>query len=129
MKLRTAAKWLIGLFLVIAMVVILLLFGLNWWAHQRPFSGAAFDHRRWTHHSLDDRDCIRGAMAKDILRAVARPGTPRSDVERQLGPPDQLRGHIARYELGMCSGLQIDYDHLDIEYSNGKVSKAGHSQS
>jgi hypothetical protein len=39
-----------------------------------------------------------------------------------------MRGKIAKYDLGMCSGLRIDFDWLYVEYAAGKVVRAYHVQ-
>ncbi|MDR6673495.1 hypothetical protein J2Y70_002109 [Xanthomonas translucens] len=39
-----------------------------------------------------------------------------------------MRGEIADYELGMCSGLRIDFDSLYVEYADGNVLRAYHVQ-
>ncbi|MGH8054047.1 MAG: hypothetical protein ACREP4_08995 [Stenotrophomonas sp.] len=131
MKYTTAAKILAGGFVAVVAAMLLLLVTLRWWLHERPFSSATFDRSQWMtgNRTNDDRDCIRGAMANDIIDTIATPGRSRADVERQLGPADRIRGDMAHYDLGMCSGLRVDYDDLDIEYIDGKVSKVGHSQS
>lgn len=131
MKFKTVAKVFAGLFVAVVAAMLLARVGLSWWLHERPFSAAKFDRSLWMTglRTNDDRDCKRGTMANDIISTIARPGTPRAEVERQLGPADSIRGDMAHYDLGMCSGLRVDYDNLDIEYINDRVSKAGHSQS
>ncbi len=131
MKISTVAKVIGGLLAGSIVALLLLRWGVSWWMHERPFSTARFDRAQWMagNRSNDDRDCIRGAMAKDILRTIATPGASRTDVESQLGPADRVHENMAHYDLGMCSGLRVDYDNLDIKYIDGKVAQAGHSQS
>ena len=39
-----------------------------------------------------------------------------------------MRGEMADYELGMCSGLRIDFDSLYVEYADGNVLRSYHVQ-
>jgi hypothetical protein len=64
-------------------------------------------------------------MAVDIKENVLRAGMSRADVIHLLGQPDYERpnGPLA-YLLGMCSGLQIDVDTLDIHLNgDGKLTE------
>lgn len=101
-----------------------------WWLHTRPFSAENFDRTRW-HAGLkasQNGECVRGRMANDIISTVATPGRLRQDVETTLGPPQRTQGNLAHYELGMCSGIGIDFDSLYVEYSGDKVVRADHVQ-
>jgi len=97
-----------------------------WWMHTRPFSAETFDASRWRTglKASQDGECVRGRMANDVIAKLARLGQPRPAVEAALGPPQDMHGEIAEYELGMCSGLRIDFDSLYIEYADGKVLRA-----
>ena len=101
-----------------------------WLMHTHPFSAEAFDASRWRAglRASEEGECVRGRMANDIIDKVARPGRPRSAVEAALGAPQSMHGEIADYELGMCSGLRIDFDSLYVEYADGKVVRAYHMQ-
>ena len=101
-----------------------------WLMHTHPLSAEAFDASRWRAGLRASREgeCVRGRMANDIIATVARPGRPKSAVEAALGAPQGMRGEIADYELGMCSGLRIDFDSLYVEYADGKVLRSYHVQ-
>ncbi|UYB51593.1 hypothetical protein OCJ37_16705 [Xanthomonas sp. AM6] len=101
-----------------------------WLMHTHPFSAETFDAARWRVGlpASEGGECVRGRMANDIIARIARPGLPRSAVEAALGVPQDMHGEIADYELGMCSGLRIDFDSLYVEYADGKVLRAYHVQ-
>jgi hypothetical protein len=56
-------------------------------------------------------------MANDIKTNVLRVSQSRSEVEKLLGKPDAKRGAVYEYGLGMCSGLRVDFDTLDVHFS------------
>ena len=65
-------------------------------------------------------------MAHDIKTNVLRVGLTHAEVEKLLGQPDQIKAESEMYEyvLGMCSGLRIDYDTLDVHFdSGGRLTK------
>lgn len=93
------------------------------------FRTSSFDETNWK--SLIDNDakdssCYRGGMAHDIKTNVLRVGLTHAEVEKLLGQPDQIKAESEMYEyvLGMCSGLRIDYDTLDVHFdSGGRLTK------
>jgi hypothetical protein len=92
------------------------------------FRTSSFDETKW--HSLNkvgtkDSSCYRGGMAHDIKTNVLRVGLTEAEVETLLGPPDHItETETHAYFLGMCSGLRIDFDTLDIHFdSEGRLLK------
>jgi hypothetical protein len=65
-----------------------------------------------------DSSCYRGGMAYDITTNVLRVGLPKTEVERLLGVPDYKRANAYAYFLGMCSGLRMDFDTLDVHFDS-----------
>lgn len=64
-------------------------------------------------------------MAHDITTHVLRLGLPKTEVEKRLGVPDYNRANAYAYFLGMCSGLRMDFDTLDVHFdSEGRLVKA-----
>ena len=64
-------------------------------------------------------------MAHDIQSNKLRAGLTKDEVEKLLGAPDSNKGDIHEYFLGMCSGLRIDFDTLDVYFdSEGRLVKA-----
>jgi len=45
-------------------------------------------------------------------------------VSFKLGLPDSETNSEYQYILGMCSGLQMDYDVLHVYFENGRISDA-----
>ncbi len=70
-------------------------------------------------------------MFRDLQRNHLMLGTPRTMVEQKLGKSHEPnRNSCAIYPLGMCSGLGIDMDYLDICYNNeNRIASVGHHQS
>jgi hypothetical protein len=92
-----------------------------------PFDDAVFDRRVWLQQDGSvAADNPRGPMLYDITQRVIPPGTPKSDVELMLGPPDLDDGWTRsadqwRYNVGMWSGMGVDYDTLDVQFRDGAV--------
>lgn len=131
MRLKSTLKWwliaMAGLVLAIVDFPILL----QWWLHERPFVGQRFAPEKWValNKASANGICARGAMTRDIIRRIAKPGTPRNQVERLLGSPEpQPDTDTTSYNLGMCSDFRMDYDSLVIEYRGGAVKTAYHVQ-
>jgi len=103
---------------------------MRWWMHSRPFSAERFDPAKWKAGlaASQDGECVRGRMANDIISTIVVAGTPRQRVENILGPPQRAENGWTDYELGMCSGLRIDYDSLHVDYAEDKVVRAYHVQ-
>ena len=71
-----------------------------------------------------DASCYRGGMVHDLKTNILRAGLTKAEVEKLLGEPDSNRANIHEYLLGMCSGLQIDFDTLDVHFdSDSKLVK------
>ncbi len=63
-------------------------------------------------------------MAHDIKTNILRAGLTKAEVERLLGAPDFNRADSNEYFLGMCSGLRIDFDTLDVHFNpEGRLVK------
>ena len=66
-----------------------------------------------------DSSCYRGGMAEDIRANILKSNMTREDVINILGRPDSPDGSFAlEYVLGMCSGLGVDYDNLEIYFDH-----------
>ena len=89
------------------------------------FRTSSFDEVEWKSLSktTTDSSCYRGGMAHDIKTNILRAGLTKIEVEKLLGAPDSNRADVHEYFLGMCSGLRIDFDTLDVHFdSNGRLS-------
>ncbi len=63
-------------------------------------------------------------MAHDIKTNVVHVGSKKTEFEALLGKPDRIQNNLYEYSLGMCSGLRIDFDTLDIHLnSDDRVTK------
>ena len=99
---------------------------LYWLFNGGIFRTSGFDEAAWKSMSrkTSDSSCYRGGMAHDITTNVLRVGLPRAEVERLLGVPDYKRANTYAYFLGMCSGLRMDFDTLDVYFDpEGGVMK------
>jgi hypothetical protein len=90
-----------------------------WLAKGGIFSTSRFNTSGWkaTPSKDDDFSCFRGGMANDLKGRVLLPGMSRESVERLLGNPTQSRAKELQYDLGMCSGLGIDFDILHVYFN------------
>lgn len=87
-------------------------------------NGARFDHEKWRSYTSDPHagwpeECTRGAMVSDLQSRYLRPGVEQKTVEALLGPADfegRTKKTCREYILGMCSGLQMDFDGLFVCY-------------
>lgn len=99
------------------------------------FSSEKFNKEKWireanqTIHTTSS--CYRGGMVNDLIKRILKPGLNRESVEELLGKPGTERqlvgqkGITTEYTVGMCSGFQMDYDTLNIQYdenNQGKIS-------
>lgn len=95
-----------------------------------PYHSARFDSVKWQAGIPSDRnstECYeRAAMAEDLQRELRWRRPARDEVIAMLGKPDSTSGtNQLSYDLGMCSGLRIDYDTFEIRFDpSGKVSDA-----
>ena len=87
------------------------------------FSTAAFDSTEWhvKQTNATDWSCFRGGMANDIKNRILKSGLPRADVKGLLGQPDVEKPGKFEYNLGMCSGLRIDFDSLNVYFNESGV--------
>ncbi len=87
-----------------------------WW--RQSFDPVAWRSAKYTRYS------IRYEMAFDLLCHHLPCGTPRAEVRRLLGPPDELPRHKGGdgYEIG--SGVLGEYILLVFQYDEeGRVSR------
>lgn len=63
-------------------------------------------------------------MAHNIKTNILHAGLSQAEVEKLLGAPDSTKNEVHAYFLGMCSGLRIDFDTLDVHFTPaGKLLK------
>lgn len=91
------------------------------------FRTSSFNEAEWKllNRKTDDFSCYRGGMAHDVQKNILHVGLAREKVEALLGKPDSIKGDVHEYFLGMCSGLQIDFDTLNVYFNaEGRLTKA-----
>ena len=120
--------WRIVLALVAAAVVVVIAFvGWQYWLFKGGiFRTSSFNEAEWKslNRKTTDFSCYRGGMAHDIKTNVLRAGLAKMEVKSLLGEPDSSRADVHEYFLGMCSGLRIDFDTLDVHFdSEGRLMK------
>lgn len=105
------------------------------------FDDRSFDANVWRAGNAGNR-CRLGSMTDDLIDLHLKPGVHRKDVEGLLGPPDRKSrlgrfipsalNHddvVEEYDLGECSGFQMDEDVLGIHYNDrGLIVDAWHFQ-
>jgi hypothetical protein len=108
-----------GLVILFALAMILLAWQ-YWLFGGGIFRTSSFDKDHWlaSEKTADDISCHRGGMAEDIRRNVLHFGQTIDEVTKVLGQPSDVRGAIYSYNLGMCSGMRIDFDSLDVHFDN-----------
>ena len=84
------------------------------------FRTSGFDEVKWKLFSKKTTDfsCYRGGMAHDIKTNILYVGLTKTEVEKLLGTPDSYRTNVHEYLLGMCSGLRLDFDTLDVHFNS-----------
>lgn len=90
------------------------------------FRTSSFNEAEWKslNRKTANFSCYRGGMAHDIQNNVLHVGLTRERVEALLGKPDSIKSDVYEYFLGMCSGLQIDFDTLDAHFNaEGRLTK------
>jgi hypothetical protein len=90
------------------------------------FRTSSFNEAEWKSlaRKTTDASCYRGGMAHDLKTNILRTGLTKAEVEKLLGEPDSSRVTFHEYFLGMCSGLRIDFDTLDVHFnSEGRLVK------
>lgn len=123
---KSWTPWRIVRTLVGATVVVVVAFiGWEYWLYNGGiFRTSSFNETKWKslNRKTADFSCYRGGMAHDIKTNILRAGLAKTEVERLLGKPDSNRGDVHEYLLGMCSGLRIDFDTLDVQFdSEGRL--------
>lgn len=83
------------------------------------FRTSAFNGAEWKslNKNTADSSCYRGGMAHDIRTNILHKGLTQAEVEKLLGAPDSTKNEVHSYFLGMCSGLRIDFDTLDVHFT------------
>ena len=107
-------------FVLGAAVVVAAYAGWQYWLYKGGiFRTSSFDQAEWQalNGRTGDFSCYRGGMASDIQTKILRPGLSKSQVEKLLGSPDISKVGVHEYALGMCSGLRIDLDTLDVHFN------------
>jgi hypothetical protein len=110
-----AAKYLI-LSLLLAVIAMV---GWQYWLYKGGiFSTSRFNTAEWEAMPFKDDEfsCYRGGMANDLKGRVLLPGMSRESVERLLGNSIGNKANELEYDLGMCSGLRIDFDSLNVYF-------------
>jgi hypothetical protein len=112
--------------LVFAGVVLAIL----WVAFDSPFDKSDFDRAIWLGMAEDmDPDNARGGMAAALIEELESDKPSRAAVLQLLGPSEYPCSALSppvgptdkclSYNLGMWSGMRLDYDTLDV-YFNGE---------
>jgi hypothetical protein len=88
-----------------------------------PFDDKAFDKQVWV--SMHDQmlpDNPRGQMYQDIIENHVKLGMSKVQVLELLGTPDfKNEINFVSYNLGMWSGMGMDYDSFDLYFSKSGV--------
>jgi hypothetical protein len=113
--------------IIITAVVVVAFVGWQYWLlNGGVFRTSSFNEVEWKSlkRKSGDFSCYRGGMAHDIKTNILRTGLTKTEVERLLGEPDFNRIDVHEYFLGTCSGFQIDFDTLDVQFdSEGRLVK------
>ena len=114
---------------IASVLVLMFLGGLGYFGYvyltltDNPFNNRKFDRKVWiSFHDNFDSDNPRGEMYEDLVATHLRKGITREEVVTLLGTPDIENGKtLLSYNLGMWSGMRIDYDSLDVTLSDDEV--------
>jgi len=109
-----------GAIVALLMMGFLGLLVMSWLLTPNPFDDRQFDHKLWLSSSnLDDRNNPRGQMFDDLRKRHLSKQLTKADVISLLGTPDngQDAGRLS-YNLGMWSGLRMDYDSLEVDFDS-----------
>ena len=116
----------IGVLLIVAIATLITFLGWQYWLFKGGiFRTSSFNQEEWKslNKKTGDFSCYRGGMAHDIRTNILHAGQTLGEVEALLGKPDIDKGEIKEYFLGMCSGLRIDFDTLDVHFNaEGKLT-------
>jgi hypothetical protein len=112
-----------------ALIILALLFIYSfWYMRTGVFNTTPFNPTEWKAPitNVNNTLCYRGGMANDIRDNVLSRKTTINDMMTLLGKPDRsISKNAYEYELGMCSGFQMDHDSLTIYFnSRGQFSHA-----
>jgi hypothetical protein len=91
-----------------------------------PFNNREFDQTVWLSMDNDmNPDNPRGEMFSSLIEEHLKEGMTISQVKVLLGEPDiKDEKALLSYNLGVWSGMRIDYDSLDLVFSeSGKLIK------
>ena len=85
-----------------------------------PFDNRDFDSEIWLKYHEDmEPDNPRGEMYEDLVENYLIKGMSKAEVFGLLGQPDfQNTEDMMSYNLGMWSGMRIDYDSLDLKFTD-----------
>ena len=85
-----------------------------------PFDNKEFDKIVWQKYHKDmNPDNPRGEMYKSLIEDYLKQGMTKREIIQLLGEPDYKdEENLLSYNLGMWSGFRIDYDSLDLNFSN-----------
>ncbi len=121
--LRLTIYLLVAFVALIALLVYILPFSVNYWLYERPFRRERFNQARWLSAptSLSEPDPThnpRGPMAEDLRRHFLHKGMSKASVIRLLGRPSgcgESEGpNEYCYYLGAHGAMSIDGDYLVI---------------
>jgi hypothetical protein len=119
---KSWTPWRIALAICAAVVVSTIAFvGWQYWLIKGGiFRTSSFNEAEWKSlkRKTADSSCYRGGMAHDLKTNILRSGITKAEVEKLLGEPDSNKAAAHEYLLGMCSGLRIDFDTLDIQFDS-----------
>lgn len=113
-----------------------LLIAILWVGFDSPFDERDFDRTIWLGMAGDmDRDNPRGGMAAALIEELESEKPSREAVLQLLGPSEYQCSALSppigpadtclSYNLGMWSGLGMDYDTLDIYFdAESRVARA-----
>ena len=79
-----------------------------------------FDKIEWKKYSNDmNRDNPRGQMIEDLFENHLKKEISSAEIIALLGTPDRKNEqNFYSYNLGIWSGLRMDYDSLDLWFDN-----------
>ena len=122
-SIRTSwTSWRTVLGLLTGVLVVAVAFaGWKYWLFKGGiFRTSSFNEAEWKSFALKttNASCYRGGMAHDLKTNILRVGLAEAAVEKLLGESDSNRANIQEYLLGMCSGLRLDFDTLDVHFDS-----------
>jgi len=84
-----------------------------------PFNNKEFDKVEWQKYYKDmNPNNPRGEMFESLADDYLKQGMSKSEVIQLLGTPDlKEQDNFLSYNLGMWSGFRMDYDSLDLKFS------------